>query len=115
MPGNPVGNRIIHSSIALGALITLAVPLRLLARWKSKANFAMDDVLMIISLIPQYVMIALGVIGSSFDHCLVTSKLTCYRGPQRRDGFACRDTFPEATGHFPQGTLNPTDHSTPSH
>ena len=89
MPGNPVGNQVIHISIALGALITLAVPLRLLARWKSKADFAMDDVLMIISVIPQYVMIALGVIGSSFNHRLVTSKLTCNRGPRWRIGFTC--------------------------
>ena len=64
MPENLIGNRVIHVSIALGALITLAVPLRLLARWKSKAKLAMDDVLIIISILPQYVMIALGVMGS---------------------------------------------------
>lgn len=63
MPENPLGDQVIRISIALGVLITLAVPLRFLARWKSKAKFAMDDVLIIISLLHQYVMIALGVMG----------------------------------------------------
>lgn len=89
MPENPVGNQVIRVSIALGVLVTLAVPLRLLARWKSKAKFAMDDVLIIISVLPQYVMVTLGVLGSSFDHCLIISKLTSCRGPQRRNGFTC--------------------------
>ena len=76
MPENTVGNQVIRISIVLGVLITLAVALRLLARWKSKANFAMDDVLIIISVLPQYVMIAIGVISSSPDHYLITRKLT---------------------------------------
>ena len=76
MPENPVGNQVIRISIVLGVLITLAVALRLLARWKSKANFAMDDVLIIISVLPQYVMIAIGVISSSPDYYLITRKLT---------------------------------------
>ena len=86
---NPVGNQVIRISIALGALITFAVPLRLLARWKSKANLAMDDVLIIISVLPQYAMITTGVLGSSLNHCFFTSKLTCCSGPQRRTRFTC--------------------------
>ena len=72
MPGNSLGNQVIRISIALGVLITVAVPLRLLARWKSKAKFAIDDVLIIMSILPQYVMIVLGVMGSLFNHCLNT-------------------------------------------
>lgn len=89
MSANPIGNQVIRISIALGALITLAVPLRLLARWKSKANFAMDDILIIISVLPQYVMITVGVLGLSLNHCPITRKLTCCRGPQCRIGFTC--------------------------
>ena len=89
MPENPLGNEVIRISIALGVLITLAVPLRFLARWKSKAKLAMDDVLIVISTLPQYVMIAIGVMGSSFNHGLNTRQLTCYSGPQRRDGVTC--------------------------
>ena len=81
MPENPVGNEVIRISIVLGVIITLAVALRLLARWKSKANFAMDDALIIISVLPQYVMIAIGVLGSSLVHCLITRELTCCSGP----------------------------------
>ena len=72
MPENSLGNQVIRISIALGVLITVAVPLRLLARWKSKAKFAIDDVLIIMSILPQYVMIVLGVMGSLFNHCLNT-------------------------------------------
>ena len=89
MPENPVGNQVIRVSIVLGALITLAVALRLLARWKSKANFAIDDVLIIISVLPQYVMIVIGVLGSALEHCLITPKLTCCSGPQCRNGVTC--------------------------
>ena len=89
MPENPLGNQVIRISIALGVLITLAVPLRFLARWKSKAKLATDDVLIIISMLPQYVMITIGVMGSSFNQGLNTRQLTCYSGPQRRDGVTC--------------------------
>ena len=89
MPENPVGNQVIRISIVLGVLITLAVALRLLARWKSKANFAVDDVLIIISVLPQYVMIVIGVLSSALEHCLITRKLTCCSGPQCRNGFTC--------------------------
>ena len=76
MAENPIGNQVIRISVALGVIITLAVPLRLLARWKSKANFAMDDVLIILSVFPQYVMITVGVLGSSLYHFLIICKLT---------------------------------------
>ena len=94
MPENPVGNQVIRVSIALGVLVTLAVPLRLLARWKSKAKFALDDALIIISVIPQYVMIAIGVLGSSCDHCLITSKLTVLQGSATQDWVYLLRSFP---------------------
>ncbi len=60
---NPRGARVYHVGIALGVLTTVAVLLRLLARWKTKAKFAADDISIVISLIPFYVMIVLSYLG----------------------------------------------------
>ena len=57
---NARGTTIIHINIACGILETAAVVLRLLARWRSKAAFAVDDWLIVASLIPSYAMLIIG-------------------------------------------------------
>lgn len=71
MINNPVGAEVHRVSVALGVLITFAVVLRFLARWKSKAEFAADDVLIVASLLPQYATIVLGYVCTYivlYDH-----------------------------------------------
>ena len=63
---NPERNQIVRVTVACGILATLAVFLRFLARWRSKASFAADDWCMLASLVPSYCMLAVGSI-SSFD------------------------------------------------
>lgn len=46
--------------VAVGAIVTIAVLLRLLARWKTKAAFAVDDWLLVASLVPTYGMLVCG-------------------------------------------------------
>ena len=58
-PDNRRGDQLINTSIALGVVATIAVILRFLARWKSKANFGSDDIFIAISLILQYGMVIL--------------------------------------------------------
>lgn len=60
MVSNPVGDHVVRTSIAFGVIDTVAVALRLLARWRSNAAFAADDALIIFSLVPLYVMIFIG-------------------------------------------------------
>lgn len=55
---NPRGAFVVHFSIAVVILITLAVVLRLAARYRSKAAFAVDDLWIVGSLLPFYGMIA---------------------------------------------------------
>ena len=64
LAGNPRGAEVYHVGIGLGVITTIAVFLRLVARWKTKARFAADDSLIVISLIPFYVMIALSYLGA---------------------------------------------------
>ena len=52
------GAEVIRLSIAVCVLSTVAVGLRLLARWKSNAPFACDDWCLVGSLLPFYSMIA---------------------------------------------------------
>lgn len=52
------GVQLINLSIALGVIDTIAVGLRLLARWRSKKSFAIDDYFVVGSLAPLYGMIA---------------------------------------------------------
>ncbi len=47
-------------AVACGIIETIAVCLRLLARWKSKAQFAIDDWVIVATLIPSYAMLVLG-------------------------------------------------------
>lgn len=60
LDGNPRGDLVIKVTIACGVLETLAVFLRLLARWRSKAAFAADDWWIVATLIPSYAMLAVG-------------------------------------------------------
>ena len=60
LEGNPRGDLVIRVTIACGILETLAVFLRLLARWRSKAAFAADDWWIVATLIPSYAMLAVG-------------------------------------------------------
>ena len=46
-------------SIAVGVLASLAVAVRFLARWRSKAPFALDDWFLVGSLLPFYGMLAI--------------------------------------------------------
>ena len=47
-------------AVACGIVETIAVCLRLLARWKSQAQFAIDDWIVVATLIPSYAMLVLG-------------------------------------------------------
>lgn len=67
MARNRLGQRVIVLSIVLDIIVTIALILRFLARRRSKADFAIDDVLLVVSVIPQYVMVILCVIGPSRD------------------------------------------------
>lgn len=60
MVSNPVGNGVVRTSIVFGVVDTVAVALRLVARWRSNAAFAADDALIIASLVPLYAMIVIG-------------------------------------------------------
>ena len=60
LDGNPRGELVIKVTIACGILETLAVFLRLLARWRSKAAFAADDWWIVATLLPSYAMLAVG-------------------------------------------------------
>ena len=73
MATNHTGFRLIHISIGLGALDTLAVILRLLARRMSKADLAIDDLLIVFGLLAQYAMIAIGYLGLSTPKVKVAS------------------------------------------
>ena len=66
---NPRGKEIERISLALTILATVAVLLRVLARWKSKASFAGDDLMIILSLFPFYGMCAISYLGSSVPVC----------------------------------------------
>ncbi|CAD6563519.1 MAG: hypothetical protein ASARMPRED_000008 [Alectoria sarmentosa] len=57
---NPRRDQVIRVTVACGVLATVAVCLRFVARWRSKASFAADDWWMVASLIPLYCMLAVG-------------------------------------------------------
>ena len=71
---NPERSQIVRVTVACGVLATLAVFLRFLARWRSKASFAADDWWMLASLIPSYCMLAVGSISSFDGSSIVPSK-----------------------------------------
>ncbi len=57
---NPRGDAMLYVCVAVGAVVTIAVLLRLMARWKIKAAFAVDDWLIVASLVPTYGMLICG-------------------------------------------------------
>lgn len=50
----------LYVCVAVGAAVTIAVFLRLVARFKSKAAFGVDDWLIVASLVPTYGMLVCG-------------------------------------------------------
>ena len=60
---NPRGAQAINVSIAVGVIATLAVALRMFARSRSKASMALDDWLIVGSLLPLFAMISGGVLS----------------------------------------------------
>ena len=60
---NPFGAHAINNSVAMGVMATVAVALRLLARSKSKAALAIDDWLIVGSLLPLFAMVCSSVIS----------------------------------------------------
>lgn len=62
LDGNPRGELVIKVTIVCGILETLAVILRLVARWRSKAAFAADDWWIVATLIPSYAMLTVGIL-----------------------------------------------------
>ena len=74
---NPARGRIAQVTVACGVLATVAVILRFVARWRSKASFAADDWWMVASLIPSYGMLAVGSISPFVGSALPTHADGC--------------------------------------
>jgi hypothetical protein len=108
MARNRLGERVIVLSVVINIVVTVAVILRFLARRKSKADVAIDDVLLVVSVIPQYVMVVLGVLGPSSD-LRINFLLTTDSGPQGRDGATLRNTFEISGRSFLEGILRSND------
>lgn len=68
MVHNPGRDLVIRTTIACGVLETVAVVLRMVARWRSNVTIAVDDWLLMASLIPSYAMLVNGLL----------SALTCF-------------------------------------
>ncbi|KAL8815107.1 MAG: hypothetical protein Q9223_005721 [Gallowayella weberi] len=62
------GYIIIHMTIVVAIVVTLAVFFRSLARWKSKAGFGIDDYFIFGSLLPLYAMLACGCLSKGNQH-----------------------------------------------
>lgn len=62
---NPRGELVLRVTVALGVIDTIAVILRIFSRRLSKASFALDDWLIVLSLIPTYSMLIAGGFCSS--------------------------------------------------
>ena len=65
MSTNSRGELVIRAGIVCGVFQTLSIFLRLLARWKTKAGFAVDDWLIVATLIPSYAMLVVGSLSMS--------------------------------------------------
>ena len=65
MPNNPLGDQLIYASVALFVVAIVAVILRFIARWKSKADFGSDDIMIATCLIPHCAMVILNSQGLS--------------------------------------------------
>lgn len=68
MTPNPQLGFVIRTTIACAVLETVAVVLRLVARWRSNASYAMDDWVLVASLVPSYAMLVDGLISALIDH-----------------------------------------------
>ena len=64
---NPGRGLVICVTLTCGVLATVAVFLRFVARWRSKASFAADDWWVAASLITSYGMLAVGSISTFVD------------------------------------------------
>lgn len=62
---NPLGHQVVLTSVTLGVINIIALALRILARWRSKAAFAADDALVIASIVPISGMVVIGYLSSS--------------------------------------------------
>ena len=62
-PDNPKGEIVIIVTYVVGVILPVAVALRFLARWRSKAGFAADDWWIVASLIPSYGMLISGALS----------------------------------------------------
>lgn len=60
---NPRGAQAINISIAMGVMATVAVALRLFARSRSKAALAIDDWIIVGSLLPLFAMVCSSIIS----------------------------------------------------
>ena len=69
---NPGRDLVIKTTIACGVLETVAVILRLIARWRSQSSFAVDDWVLVASLIPSYGMLANGMISMELARRVLT-------------------------------------------
>ena len=65
MVNNPLGHQVVLTSVTLGVINIIALALRILARWRSKAAFAADDALVIASIAPISGMVVIGCLSSS--------------------------------------------------
>lgn len=65
MLSNPLGHQVLVTSVALGVINIIALALRILARWRSRAAFAADDALVIASIAPILGMVVIGCLSSS--------------------------------------------------
>lgn len=76
-------------AVACGVIETVAVCLRLLARYKTKARFAVDDWVIVATLIPSYAMLVLGSFSTSpnkvFRKILTLAVVTAGKGGQHQD------------------------------
>ena len=68
---NPRGEIVIRMTYVVGALLLVAVALRLLARWKSKAGLGADDLWIVGSLIPSYGMLVSGALSKTVTQALI--------------------------------------------
>lgn len=57
---SPKGEQVLQITIACGVLETVAILLRLLARYKTKAKYGIDDWLIVATLIPSCGMLIAG-------------------------------------------------------
>ena len=60
---NPRGAQAIYVSIAVGVIVPIAVLLRIVARSRSKAPLAIDDWLIVASLLPLFAMISASILS----------------------------------------------------